>query len=148
MKRLEDYEISNFTPQDPVSDPQVSPDGETIAFTYSEVNYEENRYDSSIWVKNPGEKAIKLTYSDKDASPRWSPDGNSIAFLSGRDPIEGARRRQLWLISINGGEARRLTSLPWGAKTPVWSPKGDVLFFVSEIHQGEKVGGSDVKIIH
>jgi dipeptidyl aminopeptidase/acylaminoacyl peptidase len=43
MKRLEEYEILKFTPQEPVSDPQVSPDGETIAFTYSEVNYEDTR---------------------------------------------------------------------------------------------------------
>ena len=40
MKRLEDYKVSKFTPQEPVADPQVSPDGETIAFTYSEVNYD------------------------------------------------------------------------------------------------------------
>ncbi len=147
MKRLDDYEISKFTPQEPVADPRVSPDGETIAFTYSEVNYEENRYDSSIWLKKPGKMERRLTYGKGDSSPRWSPDGESIAFLSSRDPVEGHQGRQLWLISVNGGEARRLTSLPWGARNIVWSPKGDGVFFVSEVHEGEKVDGSDVKII-
>ena len=43
MKELEDYAISSFMPQEPVSDPQLSPDGSLIAFTYTEVNYEEAR---------------------------------------------------------------------------------------------------------
>lgn len=43
MKALEDYVISKFTPQEPVSDPQISPDDEFIAFTYTEVNYEDDR---------------------------------------------------------------------------------------------------------
>ena len=102
MKRLDEYEISKFTPQEPVSDPQVSPDGETIAFTYTEVNYEENRYDSSIWLKKPGEEARRLTYSNKDSSPRCSPDGHSIVFLSSRDPEEGTRGRQLWFMPVHG----------------------------------------------
>lgn len=147
MKRLDEYEISKFTPQEPVSDPQVSPDGETIAFTYTEVNYEENRYDSSLWLKKPGEKERRLTYHHSDSSPRWSPDGTMIAFLSGRSPVEGAKGKQLWVIPVDGGEARRITELPWGARSPVWSQNGDALFSLSEVHEGEKVEGSDVKII-
>jgi len=50
-------------PQEPVSDSQLSPDSSLIAFTYTEVNYEESRYDSSIWVKKPGEEGKRLTYS-------------------------------------------------------------------------------------
>lgn len=147
MKRLEDYEISKFTPQEPVSDPQISPSGETIVFTYSEVNYEENRYDSSIWLKKPGEKEKRITYGKGDTNPRWSPDGSCIAFLSSRDPIEGSKGRQLWLIPVGGGEAKRLTELPYGAWNPVWSPKGDCLYFTSEVQEGEVIEGSDVKII-
>ncbi len=147
MKRLEDYEISSFTPQEPVSDPQVSTDGGSIAFTYTEVNYEENRYDSAIWLKKPGEGGRRLTYGLGDSAPRWSPDGSSIAFLSSRDPVEGAKGKQLWLIPVGGGEARRLTELPYGARNPVWSPNGGCLFFTSEVIEGEVVEGSDVKII-
>lgn len=41
MKAPENYTISNFIPQEPVSDPRLSPDGSLIAFTYTEINYEE-----------------------------------------------------------------------------------------------------------
>ncbi len=50
MKALEEYAISKVMPQEPVSDPQLSPDGSLIAFTYTEVNYDEGRYYSSIWI--------------------------------------------------------------------------------------------------
>jgi dipeptidyl aminopeptidase/acylaminoacyl peptidase len=112
MKALEDYAISNFMPQEPVSAPQLSPDGSLIAFTCTEVNYEKDRYDSSIWIKKSGKEGNRLTYGNGDSSPRWSPDGTQIAFLLSRSPVEGAKGKQLWLIPVGGGEARRLTELP------------------------------------
>lgn len=147
MKALEDYAISNFMPQEPVSDPQLSPDGSLIAFTYTQVNYEEDRYDSSIWVKETGEEGKRLTYGNGDSSPRCFPDSTQIAFLSNRSPVEGAKGKQLWLIPVGGGEARRLTELPWGVRTPVWGPNGDAVYFHSEDDAGEKAEGSDVKIV-
>lgn len=147
MKGLEEYEISKFTPQEPVSDPQVSPDSKTVAFTYTEVNYDEDRYDSSIWLKAPGESEKRITYGRGDSNPRWGPDGSCIAFLSSRDPVEGSKGKQLWLLPVGGGEAKRLTELPYGAKNPVWSPNGECIYFTSEVQEGEVVEGSDVKII-
>ena len=146
MKRLEEYEISSFTPQEPVSDPQISRDG-IIAFTYTIVNYEENRYDSSIHVKRPGEKEKRLTSGNSDSTPRWSPDGKSLLFLSGREPVEGIKGKQLWLISPDGGEAKRITRAPMGVRSPVWSPKGKWIYFISEVVEGEVVEDSDIKII-
>lgn len=142
MKALEDYAISNFMPQEPVSDPQLSPDGSLIAFTYTEVNYDEDQYDSSIWVKELGEKGKRLTYGNADSSPRWSPECKQIAFLSNRSPVEGAKGKQLWLIPVGGGEDRRLTELPWGVRNPLWSPNGDAVYFHSEDDAGETGGAA------
>ena len=48
----------------------------------------------------------QLTFNVKDDfSPRWSPDGRTLAFLSDRDG-----RTQIYLLSMDGGEASALTS--------------------------------------
>lgn len=56
MKKLEDYTIMPLFPSQPVDDPQISPDGSKILFTYSEVNLEEDKYDTHIWIYDLDEK--------------------------------------------------------------------------------------------
>lgn len=155
MKNLVDYRISPIFANHPVSGTQISPDGTRVLFTYMTVNMEENKYDSHIWVKSLKEKQPKqFTHSKgNDANPMWSPDGNSILFLSNRlseeDKVgeEKKRMRQLFVIPSDGGEARRLTSIEAGVNRPSWSPDGSTILFLSSVFKGERVEGSDVKII-
>ena len=49
MKPLEDYKMIPIFPTQPVSDPQISPDGTKVLFTYTKINMKENIYDSHIW---------------------------------------------------------------------------------------------------
>ncbi|HYC70859.1 MAG TPA: S9 family peptidase [Opitutaceae bacterium] len=116
-----------------VSDPQLSPDGQWVAFTVSDVVYDENRTNSDIWVApTSGGEPRKVTNSPKaDNHPRWSPDGQWLAFVSTRDG-----ESQVWLLPMagQGGEARKLTSIATGASQPVWSPSGDKLAFVSSVY--------------
>ncbi|MDH5706075.1 MAG: S9 family peptidase, partial [Candidatus Aminicenantes bacterium] len=60
-----------------VSDPQVSPNGDLIAFVVTETDKENNASNSDLWiVPVSGGEPWKLTSSPKaDFSPRWSPDG-------------------------------------------------------------------------
>src|SRR5439155_8674766 len=68
-----------------------------------------------------------LTAGDKqDSQPRWSPDGQQLAFVSNRTGLN-----QLWILPVEGGEARRLTDHPIGVGSPVWSPDGRQLAFVA-----------------
>jgi dipeptidyl aminopeptidase/acylaminoacyl peptidase len=61
--------------------------------------------------------------SVSSTSPRWSPDGRFVAFLSARDASPGnAARPQIWILSRNGGEARRVSNLENGASNFEWSP--------------------------
>src|SRR5271165_4870435 len=115
-----------------VSDPQVSPDGKWVAFVVGKVDFAANKTASSLWLApTAGDGAPRpLTNSGKkDAHPRWSPDGKQILFESNRSG-EG----QLWIIDVDGGEARQLTTLSTGAGNAVWSRDGKMIAFVSAVY--------------
>jgi dipeptidyl aminopeptidase/acylaminoacyl peptidase len=113
-----------------LSDPQVSPDGKSVAYVVTKADKGENRMDSDIWlVSLAGGDPRPLTASPKhDRHPRWSPDGKWIVFESNRG---GAF--QLYLIAADGGEARQLTTISTEANQPVWSPAGRSVAFVSAV---------------
>ena len=113
-----------------LSDPQISPDGKSIAYVITKADKAENRTDSDIWlVPLAGGEPRQLTASPKhDRHPRWSPDGKWIVFESNRG---GAF--QLYLIAADGGEARQLTTISTEANQPVWSPDGRRIAFVSAV---------------
>jgi dipeptidyl aminopeptidase/acylaminoacyl peptidase len=127
------------------SDPHLSPDGKLVAYVVTKIDRAQNRRNSSIWMMpTDGSRAPwQFTTSPQSAnSPRWSPDGKSLAFLSSR-PAEstlsttGAAaeqpRAQIYLLSMNGGEAKRLTNLKNGVSIFHWSPDGARLVVVSRI---------------
>jgi dipeptidyl aminopeptidase/acylaminoacyl peptidase len=45
--------------------------------------------------------------------------------------LRGGERPQIWLLPMEGGEARQLTDLPRGASAFVWSPDGRSIAFLS-----------------
>ncbi len=107
-----------------ISDPHLSPDGRQVAYVFGTVDQKRNRRVTSVWlVAADGHSAPRrLTAEGFNAnSPRWSPDGATLAFLSTRE--EGARP-QIFLLPMDGGEARQLTHLKNGASAIQWSPDG------------------------
>jgi len=103
-----------------VSDPQISADGQWIAYSVSTPNREEDKSESRIWmIATAGGDAIALTAEGVSSShPRWSPDGKWLAFLSARN--EG--KSQVWLLNRLGGEAQKLTDTPQDVNDFNWSP--------------------------
>ncbi|MGH2748206.1 MAG: S9 family peptidase [Actinomycetota bacterium] len=115
-----------------VADPRVSPDGTTVAYMVAGVDKDENSYKSDIWLVDTEGSAEprQITFGPKrNADPRWSPDGSSLAFVSNRDSDSA----QLYVISLAGGEARRLTDLKEDVSEVVWSPDGSRLAFVARV---------------
>ncbi len=113
-----------------VSDPQMSPDGRSVAYTVATPDLEANRVAPNIWVvPTDGGEPRQLTRSGSDQRPRWSPDGSKLAFLSARDGSQ-----QVYWIALAGGEATRLTSLSGGADNELWSPDGKTIAFVSSVY--------------
>ena len=109
-------------------DPQISPEGQWIAYAMGTVNREEDKNEERIWmVPAAGGEAIPLTAEDVSSShPRWSPDGKYLAFLSARN--EG--KTQVWLLNRKGGEAQKLTDTPQDVDDFEWSPDGQRLVLV------------------
>src|SRR5256885_1928377 len=97
-----------------VSDAQISPDGETIAFVVADQSRPSgpNRpalVPSAIHlVPAGGDDPHRLTFGRADTTPRWSANGASLAFLSDRQK-DG--QRQVFVLPLDGGEARQLTHL-------------------------------------
>ena len=114
-----------------VGNPAISPDGKSVAFPLTKINEKLNRRMTAIWlVPYDGSAAPRLLTAEtvSSSSPQWSPDGRTLAFLSTRG--EGARA-QIWLLSMDGGEPRRLTELKNGVASFQWSPQGDRFAVVS-----------------
>jgi len=115
-----------------VSDPQVSPKGDLVAFTITDMDPLANKGTTQIYLVPLGGGEMRQLTNDEhsSASPRWSPDGEKLAFISARDGED-----QIWTIDISSGALTKITHLSTGAGgDPVWSPDGNWIAFASDVY--------------
>ena len=101
-----------------------SRDGKRIAYSVAE-----DDKGTQIWVANAdGSGARALTDSPYfiNSSPTWSPDGKRIAFVSNRGGSP-----QIYVMTAEGTEVKRLTFKGNYNQTPDWSPRGDLIAFTA-----------------
>ena len=102
-----------------LGDPAITPDGKLAVVPVTTYDIAENKGLTDLWlVPLNGGGARQLT-SDKasDTQATVSPDGEWVAFVSKRGEDT---ENQIYVIAIDGGEARRVTNLPTGASLPKW----------------------------
>jgi dipeptidyl aminopeptidase/acylaminoacyl peptidase len=110
--------------------PEISPDGRRVAYTIRDTNWDDNAYETEIWLADVATGATRqLTNAKKSSqSPAWSPDGSKLAFISDRTD-----KRQIYVISPQGGEAEALTSVEDGVEGGfAWSPDGKVIAYTAK----------------
>ncbi|MBX5445999.1 S9 family peptidase [Sphaerobacter sp.] len=122
------------------SDPQISPDGERVAFTLRPVSNEKEHPESAIWVVPfAGGEPRQFTAGQwLDEEPRWSPDGRRLAFLSDRAE---RGKKSVYIMPADGGEARRVFDQQGDMEHLSWSPDGRflaVLFTDPETEEEKK----------
>ncbi len=143
-----------------IGSPRLSPDGERLVYVQSDADWKKDARISHLWLVNAdGSGARQLTRGDDgEADPRWSPDGTRIAFLAARKgsceappaaatAAEGATttpadntpapcdpdhpHRQVWVLSLQGGEAWPLTHHASSVSDITWSHDGRWVYFTA-----------------
>jgi len=114
-----------------IADPQISPDGSSVAFVRVWVNAKADNYETAIWLvpTTGGEPPRQLTSGPRDISPQWSPDGKRLAFLRSAEREGRPQPAQIHVLSMAGGEAYPITDMPRGAGSPRWAPDGTSIAF-------------------
>ena len=114
-----------------VSDAQLSPDGQWVAYLVSTSDAKADEQRSAVWMVSwDGTQQLPLTQPSKDvSSPRWSPDGRYLAYLG---KPTGAEDSQVMVLDRRGGEARALTKVTDDIESFAWSPDGRKLALVLE----------------
>ncbi len=127
-----------------VGGPALSPDGKWVLFSAVDVNLNENKKTSHLWVvplgavSTAGGEARQLTADAAgESSPRWSPDGKQFLFTSGH-----GGSTQVWVADFDAntgsitGTPKAVTSISTEADGPIWSPDGKNIVFVSQVFPG------------
>jgi dipeptidyl aminopeptidase/acylaminoacyl peptidase len=120
--------IDDFFAIRDVSQPEISPDGQWVAYAVRTRKLKEDKNEQRLWmISTRGGDPLPLTAEGVSSGhARWSFDGKYISFLSARD----GGKSQVWLLDRRGGEAVRLTDVAQGVDDFEWSPDSTRLVLV------------------
>ena len=134
MARSRAIDVETLWTLERVANVALAPDGSAAVCAVTSYSMEENRGATSLWLLPTHACAPRRLTScgDKDAQPAWSPKGDRIAFLAKRDQ-QGRKdaERQLYVIDVAGGEARRVSNFQPGVDDFKWMPDGERIVFLS-----------------
>jgi dipeptidyl aminopeptidase/acylaminoacyl peptidase len=124
------FDVRDLVMLDRVSDPQLSPDGQQVAFVVRRTELKANKGVSGVWlVPASGGDSKRMTKKGRDAKhPRWSPDGESIYFLRKHDD-----ERQIWRVELSSGKSKRVTGYPVDIGSFAISPDGKKIAFTMDV---------------
>lgn len=115
---MENLKLDDFTKYKFLSGVKLSPNGKNTGFVLHQIDVEENKYLSNIYIYDEEKKSdIKLTSLDEERSFIWK-DDNTILFPAMRDKKDKERKEKgeefttYYQININGGEANKAFQIP------------------------------------
>ncbi len=121
---------SGMTAEPPLwlRDVAISPDGNTVAFTYK---------GDIFTVGIRGGRARQLTTHDAyDSAPIWRPDGKQIVFRSNREGSD-----DIYIVDAGGGRPRRLTTHSGHERPLAFVDNGTLLFQANVIQSRRAIQG-------
>ena len=124
------FSVHDMIAMDRISDPQISPDANRIAFVVSALDLAANKRRTDLYLVNADGSGLRrmTSHEASDTSPRWSPDGRTIYFLSTRSGSS-----QVWKLAADGGEATAVTKLPLDVGAFLLSPDGSRLAVAMDV---------------
>jgi acylaminoacyl-peptidase len=108
------------------AEPVLSPNGQWAVYQRTVADADENGYRTHLYIAPMDGHApprALTTVGTKNTGAAWSPDGGTLAFVSNR-----SHGSQAWLLSLDGGDAVRVTRFRYGISSLRWSPDGRTLF--------------------
>ena len=114
-----------------------SPDGRWMLYTVTTPDWAEDESQSDVHLVSLSDglassRQLTFTVEHDEDRPAWAPDGASFVFSSNRDAdVSGLSGRQLYVMRLDGGEARRITNAEHGVSDFHFSPDGSWLVFRS-----------------
>jgi dipeptidyl aminopeptidase/acylaminoacyl peptidase len=119
------------------STPALSPDGRLAVYALTTPDWKAATTQSDLYLV-PTDRGVagtrQLTYTTgkNESNPQWSPTGGWFVFASNREaPTSAANQQQLYVMSPDGGEARRITAAREGVSTFAFSKDGSWLVYRS-----------------
>jgi dipeptidyl aminopeptidase/acylaminoacyl peptidase len=112
-----------------IGDPQISPDGKTVAITVGRANLKEDRWDTEIDFVNVATKQLWVMTHDRQgiASVKWSPNGDRIAYLA----QDTNKKVQVFVMRAAGGDSEQLTYSKTSISLLAWKPDGTALAYAA-----------------
>jgi dipeptidyl aminopeptidase/acylaminoacyl peptidase len=117
------------------ADPQVSPDGRSIAFVRMGFDIKTDRARGTVWLVGvDGKNERPLSGAPSSGSPRWSPDGSRIAYIA--RAADGSA--QLFMYWTASGVSAPISNFPESPSDLAFSPDGRWLAFTMAVAQERK----------
>ena len=109
------------------NDPQVSPDGGTIAYVRTSMDIMTDKARKAIWLSDldGGTHRPLLANRADFTNPRWSPMGDRLAYVSNS---EGSN--QIYVKWLTTGDTALVSNLSTSPSHVTWSPDGRWLAFL------------------
>jgi len=114
---VDNLKLDDFIRYKFLSGINLSPNGENCGFIMNQIDIEENKYLSNIYILDKNNKQKKLTSLDEERSFIWK-DDSTILFPSIRNKKDKERQKKgeplttYYEIDIHGGEANKFMELP------------------------------------
>jgi dipeptidyl aminopeptidase/acylaminoacyl peptidase len=130
-----------------LSDPQIAPDGRSVAVIITRQDWKADKSNPEIDLVDvaSGARRALTRYRTDVSMPRWSPDGTRLAFIAhdstpadseaaGKGDAGSAsaeKHNQVFVMSMSGGDALRVTDAESDVVSFAWSPDGKQIAYIA-----------------